>query len=270
MSILQGHVAVITGAGSGIGRGLAEGLFARGCRLALVDIDLMGLEETARRLGPPDGRVSIHPTDVSNRAQMQRLPEEVLRGHQRVDILINNAGVGLAGRFEAYTLDDLEWIVDINLMGVVYGCACFLPALRLQAKSHIVNVSSDFGLIGFPTKSMYCATKFAIRGFSETLRAELHGSNVSVTCVFPGPVDTDIVRNSRYVQEEKRRLEARFLAGRSIPMEKVVKRIIRGIERESSRVLIGRETFLFDLFARAAPGFTNWLIAKFHRRLPFI
>ena len=270
MSTLQGQVAVITGAASGIGQALAESLSSRGCHLALVDVDATGLQATAQRLGPTGGRVSLHHTDVSNKAQMQLLPDEVFRGHQRVDILINNAGVALAGPFETYTVDDLEWIVNINLMGVVYSCAYFLPALRSRNKSHIVNISSDFGLMGFPTKSMYCATKFAIRGFSEALRAELYDSNVIVTCVFPGPVGTQIVRNSRYSNEAKRETEAKFLAKRGIPMAYVVNRIIKGIEQGKGRVLIGKDTYMFDLSARVAPEFTNWLVSKFHRRLPFI
>jgi short-subunit dehydrogenase len=270
MSTLEARVAVITGAASGIGQALAEGLSERGCDLALVDVDATGLEATAKRLGSASGHVSFHHTDVSNKAQMQLLRDEVLHRHQRVDILINNAGVALAGPFETYSIDDLEWIVGINLMGVVYSCVFFLQALRSQNKSRIVNISSDFGLLGFPTKSVYCATKFGIRGFSEALRAELYDSNIIVTCVFPGPVDTQIVRNSRYADETKREKEAKFLARRGIPMDKVVKRIIHGIEKGRGRLLIGGDTYMFDLSARLAPELTNWLVAKFYKQLPFV
>jgi NADP-dependent 3-hydroxy acid dehydrogenase YdfG len=157
MTAFQGRVAVITGAASGIGQALAESLYTHGCHLALVDVNAAGLDATAKRLHSTEGRISLHHTDVSKKEQMELLPDEVLRQHERVDILINNAGVALAGAFETYSIDDLEWIVGINLMGIIYSCAYFLPVLRSQKKSHIVNISSDFGLIGFPTKSMYCA-----------------------------------------------------------------------------------------------------------------
>lgn len=141
MSKLQGRVAVITGAASGIGQALAENLYARGCRLALVDVNAAGLQQTAKRLAATERYVSLHPVDVSKREQMESLPGEVLRRHQCVDIMINNAGVALAGPFESYAIEDIEWIVNINFIRVVYSCAYFLPALRTQNRSHIVNIS---------------------------------------------------------------------------------------------------------------------------------
>jgi short-subunit dehydrogenase len=270
MTTLQGRVAVITGTASGIGQALAEKLSVHGCHLALVDMDAEGSQATAKRLQSTQGRISLHHTDVSKKEQMELLPDEVLGQHERVDILINNAGVALAGAFETYSIDDLEWIVGVNLMGVIYSCAYFLPALRSQKKSHIVNISSDFGLIGFPTKSMYCATKFAIRGFSEALRAELYASNAIVTCVFPGPVDTRLVRNSRYANETKREIEAAFVVQRGIPMDKVVKRIVQSIEKGRGRMLIGGDTYMFDLLTRVAPELPNWLITRFHKRFAFL
>lgn len=270
MNSLLGHVAVITGAASGIGQAVAVKLAQRGCHLALVDINETGLRETAAQVSQENLRVSIHPVDVSSLEQMQRLPAEVLRCHPYIDILINNAGVALAGPFESCSLDDIDWIIGVNIWGTIYGCKFFLPALRERGEGSIVNISSDFGMVGLPGKTAYCTTKFAIRGLSESLRAELYGTGISVTCVYPGPVDTGIVRNSRAVDLQKRDVEARFLANHGIPLEYVANQVLRGIERRQGRVLIGVDTFIVDWMARWFPGLTAYLIGRFHKVFPFL
>jgi short-subunit dehydrogenase len=269
MRLFQDRVAVVTGAASGIGRGVSEALAQRGCDLALVDRDEVGLRQTKARLARAGRRVSLHVTDVSDRAQMEVLPEAILQSHGHIHLLVNNAGVSLAGPLTELSLDDFEWIVGINFWGVVYGCKLFLPYLDRE-EAHIVNIVSDFGLIGFPTKSAYCATKFAVRGFSEAVRAELHGSRVGLTCVYPGPVHTKMMQNARAWDPAKKEAEARFLAERGIPLETVVSRILRGIERNSARVLIGRETYLIDLMKRLCPTWTDDLVARLQKRFPFV
>ncbi|MCU0494423.1 MAG: SDR family oxidoreductase, partial [Chloroflexaceae bacterium] len=198
------------------------------------------------------------------------LPDAVMQQHGRVDILVNNAGVSLAGPFEGYSRDDLEWIVGVNLWGVIYGCKYFLPLLRQRGAGSIVNIASDFGLVGLPTKSAYCTTKFAIRGLSESLRAELYGTGIHVMCVYPGAVDTNLIRRSRTTDSRKRTLETQFVARRGIPVDYVARRIIRGIERKQGRVLIGQDTYLIDLMTRLFPNLTQCLIGRFHHRLPFL
>ena len=270
MASFPDQVSVVTGAASGIGRALAVELARCGCHLALVHVNVDGLRKVEEELSLLGRRVSAHVVDVSNSEQMQNLPAEVLREHDRVDMLINNAGVSLAGPFESFSMADLDWIVNINLWGVIHGCKFFLPLFRQRGAGHIVNIASDFGLFGLPTKTAYCATKFAIRGFSEALRAELYGSGIHLTCVYPGAVDTELIRASRTLESQKRDLEAAFVAQRGTPAEKVAQKIIRGIQKRRARVLIGRETYAIDFMMRFFPNLTQTLVGRFHRRIPFL
>jgi short-subunit dehydrogenase len=270
MRLAPGQVAVVTGAAGGIGRGVAGALAARGLRLALVDRDAEGLEGTAAALRGDGDRISRHVLDVADRAAYAALPGAVLAAHGHVHLLVNNAGVSLAGPLEALSLDDWEWIVGVNFWGVFHGCRFFLPHLRAAGEAHIVNVTSDFALIGCPTKTAYCATKFAVRGLTEALRAELHDTGVGVTCVYPGPVATGIIRGGRAWDRKKAAIEARFLEERGLAVERVVAPILRGIERNAARVLIGRETHAIDRMTRLSPALAAALVARLRRRVPFL
>jgi len=270
MKRLENRVAIVTGAASGIGQSLALCLAECGCDLSVVDVNEDGLKETAQKIQARGRKASIHIVDVSRKNEMERLPDEVLLQHGKANILINNAGVSLAGKFEDVSLEDFEWIFGVNFWGMIYGCKFFLPHLRKTDEAHIVNIASDFGLFGLPTKTGYCSTKFAMRGFSEALRAELYGSNVALTCVYPCAVNTAIVKTGRAVDEEKKRLEAQFLESRSLPVEKVAKKIVRGINRKSARVLIGFDTRMIDMATRLLPSLTNTLVARMQNRVPFL
>jgi short-subunit dehydrogenase len=276
MQVLENRVAVITGAASGIGRAIAIRLAKEKCALALVDINkdtalgLSRLDECAGLCEPFTSSVSVHRTDVSDRIGMSGLPEEIVARHGGVNLLVNNAGVSLAGCLNEISIDDFEWIVGVNFWGAVYGCKYFLPALERSGEGHIVNVLSDFALIGLPTKTWYCATKFALRGFSEALRAELAGSGIGVTAVYPGPVATAIIANGRNADPEKAKLELEFIRQRAIDADAVARRVVQGIKRNSARVLIGKETYLIDLATRLAPTATAALVAKMRKRIPFL
>jgi len=261
MRRFQDRVAVVTGAASGIGRALCEALAARGADLALVDLDEEGMAETARRVEATGRRASLHRLDVSDAARMQRLPDEVLAVHRAVHLLVNNAGVSVTASFEEQSLEDWEWIVGINFWGVVYGCRSFLPHLRAQDEAHIVNISSLFGLVGIPTQSSYCATKFAVRGLSESLWVELAGGPVGVTCVHPGGVRTRIVRSSRTADVQMKGQLEEFFEKRAMPPERAARAILRAVERRRLRVRIGPESYVGDWIKRAAPELGQRLVA---------
>ena len=204
MRKLDGRIAVVSGAAGGIGRGVATALAHKGCDLALVDISAEGLEETAKRVEQMGRKATQHRVDVSDRAAMQVLADEVVRRHGHVHIVVNNAGVAVSGSFEEQSWEDLDWIVGINFWGVVHGCKVFLPYLRLEDEGHIVNVSSMLGFLGVPGSSSYCATKFAVRGLSEALWAELSDTKIGVTSVHPGAIATNIIASARNISDEDR------------------------------------------------------------------
>ena len=263
------RVAVITGAASGIGRALAVALADQGCDLALVDIDGDGLQETSRRVEPAGRRVSRHIVDVSDKARMQALAAEVESAHGRVDVLVNNAGVSVGGTFEEQSIDDIEWIVGINFWGVVYGTKVFLPLLHRSDDAYIVNLSSMFGLVGVPRQSTYCATKFAVRGLSESLAAELASTPIRVMSVHPGGIRTNIAARSRYVggSEASRQRVMDFFERRAMPPEQAAAAIVAGMRRNAERVVITREAIATDIVKRVFPVIPSRVLAWMEHRI---
>lgn len=263
MKQLANRVAVVTGASSGIGRATSILLAQRGCKLAISDIDVAGLEQTRQLIDATGAKVSSHIVDVSKRDQMQRFVDEVLAAHGGANILVNNAGVSVGATFADQSLDDFEWLMSINFWGVVYGCKLFLPALLAADEGHIVNVSSVFGLVGVPMQSSYCASKFAVRGFSESLLAELGGTRVGVTCVHPGGIATNIAASTKVIGDETthaRHAQIVRQFRKLLPPEKAAEKIVAGIVRSRSRVLITRETYLLDFAKRAFPSGASSLL----------
>ena len=264
---LVGSVAVITGAASGIGAALAAALAARGCHLALVDRDAAGLAATSIRCSSVT--VSTHVLDISDRDSIIALPEAVLAVHGKVDILVNNAGVALGGQFSQLSLDDFAWLIEINFWGVVRMTHAFLPILLAQPTAQIVNLSSIFGIIAPAGQTAYSASKFAVRGFSESLSAELATSNVGVTVVHPGGVATAIASNARIghkVQMDPADAEAqrvRLARMLRLPPADAAARILRGIEHRQKRVLVGRDARMVALIQRLFP-------VSYHRVLQFL
>jgi NAD(P)-dependent dehydrogenase (short-subunit alcohol dehydrogenase family) len=258
MSLNSNSVAVVTGAASGIGRALAARLAQEQIAgIAISDVNEEGLNETAsmvEKLGVP---VSTHVIDVSKLDQVQRLADEAVAKHGRVTHLINNAGVGVIGTFEQLSIEDFEWLMAINFWGVVYGCKVFLPILQQQESAHIVNISSVFGFIAPEEQSAYCSSKFAVRGLTESLRHELAGTNVSVSCVHPGGIKTNIARNSRVGEntpEEWKQQGAKFFdkVAKTSP-ETAAGVIVKGIKSRNPRILIGKDAYMISLLSRLFP-----------------
>ncbi|MEP6849813.1 MAG: SDR family NAD(P)-dependent oxidoreductase [Acidobacteriota bacterium] len=258
MAINGDSVAVITGAASGIGQALAV-RFAREkiAGIAIADVNEQGLAETSQLVKGMAVPVSAHKVNVSDLRQINQLADDVIAKHGRVTHLINNAGVGLIGTFEQLSIKDLEWLMGINFWGVVYGCKTFMPILKEQPEAVIVNVSSVFGLIGPEEQSAYCASKFAVRGFTESLRHELADTNIFVACVHPGGIKTNIVRNSRVgtgaSDEWKQQGTKLFDKIAKTSAVDAADAIIRGIDEKNPRILIGKDARAISMLSRLFP-----------------
>ena len=274
MTAIRGAAAAVTGAAGGIGRALALELAARGCDLSLADRDEAGLQTLAAELGKAGSvKITIHRVDVSEPEQIAAFAQAAIAAHPGLNILINNAGVALMGNFDEIDQAQMDWLMNINFWGVVRSTRAFLPHLAQQREAHIVNLSSIFGIVAPPGQSAYAAAKFAVRGFSESLRHELQiaESPIRLSVVHPGGVATNIARNSRSgsgVSDNARRAEAieRFDAVARTTPAAAAQRIIIGIEKNQPRILIGGDAKLLDLVQRFRPG-TYWkLLAKIFGR----
>lgn len=258
MKDLGGRVAAVTGAASGIGRALANTLAEEGCHVAISDVDEEGLKETAAMIGNKNVRVTTHIVDVSVQEQVKRYADDVVNIHGAVHLVINNAGVVVMETLEDLSYKDFKWLMDINLWGVVYGCKEFLPYLKMQPQGHIVNISSVNGIFTNPNNGAYCTAKFAVRGFTETLCQELSGSRIIVSCVHPGGIKTNIVRNARYYKASDHSvgrddMVAIFdrLAGTTA--EKAARIIIEGIKKDKRRIMVGPDSYVYDWLKRLFP-----------------
>jgi short-subunit dehydrogenase len=268
-------VAAITGAGSGIGRHLAYQLVAAGAEVALSDVDVVGLAQTAarcRELGAR--RVSETKVDVADRNAVHAWADQVVHDHERVNMIFNNAGVALASTLEGVSYEDFEWIVNINFWGVVYGTKAFLPHLRASGEGHVINTSSVFGLVAAAGSGTYIATKFAVRGFTEALRQELEleGAPVSATSVHPGGIKTNIAKTARYsqsvaaligdIEASRVRNEKMFIT----EAETAAKTILAAVRRNARRVLVGPDARVIDAVQRLMPSMYQRLAISMTKR----
>ena len=271
---LQGRVAAVTGAASGIGRELARLLAKKGAHLALSDVDEVGLADTADLAKQPGIDVTSQRLDVADREAVEAWADRVVADHGRANLIVNNAGVALGATVEGMSWDDFDWLTGINFHGVVNGTKAFLPHLRAAGEGHVVNISSVFGMMGIPSQSAYNAAKFAVRGFTEALRVELdiEDCGVSASTVHPGGIKTAIARNARMdpsiealggdVADAGSEMEKLFMTTPA----RAAKVIVKGIERDKRRVLIGPDAYLFSLISKLPPGAYQPMIARGARR----
>ncbi|MFZ5443409.1 MAG: SDR family NAD(P)-dependent oxidoreductase [Myxococcota bacterium] len=269
----RGKVAAITGAGSGIGRALAQQLVAEGCAVAVADVDEVGLQGTVDSLGTAV-RVTKRRVDVSRGDELRAWAAEVAREHGQVNLLFNNAGISYGATVAGADEDDFRRVVDVDFWGVVYGTRAFLPALEASGDGHVVNVSSLFGLIGYPGQAAYNAAKFAVRGFTESLRMELEltGSCVTATCVHPGGVKTNIARATKVhpslsaLGVDASRASAEFEKMFRTTPEEAAEIILAGVRRNERRVLVGSDAKVLDLLQRWMPAAYQALVVSLGRR----
>lgn len=262
-------VAVVTGAGSGIGRQLAYQLADAGARIAIVDINAENLEESRSHIAKQTTEVLAIVLDVADEAAVFQFAQDVERQFGTVNLVINNAGVGLgSGPLWETSMEDFKWLMDINFYGVLSGTKAFLPILQQAEWGHIVNISSLFGLISVPNQSAYNASKFAVRGMTDALNQELQFADSTVRCtsVHPGGIKTNIARSARIIpragEPSAKELAEQFdKLARTTP-ESAAKQILHAVIRRKSRLLIGADAKIIDLLQRITPSHYGWVVTK--------
>jgi NADP-dependent 3-hydroxy acid dehydrogenase YdfG len=273
MKGFEGKVAVVTGAGSGIGQALAIELGRSGAKLAISDVDTAGLAATEERLNALGAPVKADRLDVTEREAFQAYADAVKEHYGVVNQIYNNAGIAFTGNVEVSDFKDLERVMDVDYWGVVNGTKVFLPHLIASGDGHIINISSVFGLLSVPGQAAYNAAKFAVRGFTEALRQEMlvSGHPVKVTCVHPGGVKTAIARNATAAEGlDKDELAKTFdkrLASTS--PQKAARIILDGVRKNKARVLVGNDARALDLLTRATgAGYQRLVAAVTSRTMP--
>ncbi|WP_280269754.1 SDR family NAD(P)-dependent oxidoreductase [Nocardia wallacei] len=271
MQTFQDRTAVITGAGAGIGRALALELARRGARLALSGRNLDNVAETAALCEKEGARARAYRLDVTDRAAVYRHAEEVVADFDRVDLVVNNAGVSLTADVEELSWEDFRWIVDINFWGVMHGTKAFLPHVIASGDGHIANVSSMFGLAACPSQSAYSATKFAMRGFTDALRQEMKiaGHRVGVSSVHPGMIKTGIAWKARAGGDRDRdALAANFDRLAKTSPERAAQVILAGIRKNKAKILVGTDARVMDWLPRVfGSGYQTLLTAQMRKEL---
>ncbi|MGY1814480.1 SDR family NAD(P)-dependent oxidoreductase [Blastococcus sp. SYSU D00820] len=266
-----GGTALVTGAASGIGAQLAPALAARGSHLVLLDRDAEGLATVAKEIGTahPELTVTTYVVDLADAEDTQRVADALVTGHPGITLLVNNAGVALGGRFDQVTLEEFDWVMEINFRAVVRLTKALLPTLKAHPGSHVVNVSSLFGLLAPAGQAAYSASKFAVRGFTEALRHELAEDGVGVTSVHPGGIKTRIAESARVAAsasaEEAAQGKKEFARLLTFPADEAAALIVSAIEKRKPRLLIGLSAVVPDLLVRIAPGTYGKLLAAVTR-----
>ena len=275
MKSFDNKVAVVTGAASGMGRYLAVRLAKMGCNVAICDVNEEQLSNTAAMLAHYNVATSVHIVDIAEQSQIERLHEEVIARHQRVDLVFNNAGITVMSDFEHMPEEDWDRVMNVNLAGVINMTRKFLPDLKSRPEAALINTSSIFGMVAVPGQSVYHATKFAVRGFTESLAREMHGTNLQVHSVHPGHVGTNIASSAKHVEAETARKMPSFLGKMSVEEQgrmfkesgmhpsRAAQIILDGVQKKRPRIFVGLDAKLIEISQRLFPQ--NYL-----RTWPFI
>ena len=267
---LSGATALVTGAGSGIGREIARACARRGARLVICELDETRLKEAERDLRGLGCDVLARRVDVGSRTEMEGFAAGVHREWGPVDLLVNNAGVGLGAMFLDTTLEDWEWIVRTNFFGVVHGCHFFVPDMVKRGRpGHVINVASAAAYAPLPAQSAYAATKFAVLGLSVAMHVELRHAGIGVTAVCPGFIDTPIVERARLrgvaADPQNRRRTAAFYRRRGYGPERVARNTLRAVQRNRAVAPISLEAWGLYYASRFAPGLLRWVNGQLAR-----
>ena len=270
MSDLKSKVAAITGSANGLGKALATELYRQGYHLAIIDIDYSGLEKLKTELENENQKITIHNADISNEQDVISIRQQIINQHKRIDILINNAGISISQTFDQVDLTDAKQLFDINFWGTVYCSKHFLHDLKKQKDSRLVNIISNFALMGFPGKTIYGSSKSGIMGFTNSLKTELSDTSIKVCLVIPPPLDTGLVNNSKNIDDNKREKEAAFLKKNGMPLNKAARRIIKQVKKGKYRIVIGAMMFWIDTLSRFFPTTIHYLIGNNKKRFNFV
>jgi NAD(P)-dependent dehydrogenase (short-subunit alcohol dehydrogenase family) len=250
---LVNKLVVITGAAGGIGSALARGFAARGARLALLDYNPEAVAAVGATLQAAGHTVSTHVANVADPSSLAQARAQILAQHGHIDVLVNNAGITVFAQLEATEADELERVLDVNLRGVIHGCRLFLPDLRARPQAHIVNISSMAALAGMPWQTIYCASKYAVRGFTAALRAELSGTGIGVTCVLPGATRTNIVGAAATRNPELRASLSKLLLAHGYPPDWLARKVVRAVRRNRAELCVGPDSWMLAAAVRACP-----------------
>jgi NADP-dependent 3-hydroxy acid dehydrogenase YdfG len=257
MKDFNNKIIVITGAGSGMGRSMAVQLAQQGAMVLISDINLATLNDTRRTIENNNGKCRTYLVDVGVKEQIEKFAAEVLDEFKYIDVLINNAGIAIGeATLNEVKLADFERLMNINLWGVIHHTRLFLDVLLTRPEAAIANTSSVFGLMGIPGQIPYCTSKYAVRGFSESLRMELNGTNVSVTCIHPGGIDTAIVANGIHYKDKEATVK-QFKKMVMTSADKAASIIIRAIQKKSKRVMVGPDAKVIRFMTQLSPDLVD-------------